>query len=420
MQVQANEKTFRSYVAFWLGQLISLLGSSVAQFVIVWWITLETGSALYLSLAVFIGFAPAVIISPFAGVFVDRWSRKILIATADFLQALATVVLILLFSLGLVSILPVFLVLALRGVLQAFHSPAVAATIPLMVPREKLSRMNGLNFLFSGAVTLVGPVAAAMLLELWPIGQVLWVDAVTFIVAVIPLLAITIPSAREGQDKNPGKNSFKKEFGEGLAFIRNTRGLLPFAMVATMVNFLLTPISTLMPYFVKFEHFGGAPELALVMAFFQGGILAGGVLMSLIKGFKRKMLAVAFSVYIVFLGYAFMAFTPTGHFWFMAISGLIMALCIPVANVSIQTILQTIIPPKVYGRISSVLGALSSAAAPLGMILSGLIVGFTGTPILFFACSVSGMLIITLSWFFTNMRNLEVNTLQNTEAELSE
>ena len=418
MQIQPSETTFRSYLAFWVGQLVSLLGSSIAQFVIIWWVTLETGSPLYLSLAALVGFAPAIILSPFAGVFVDRWSRKALIGIVDFLQALATVILILLFSLGSVSVWQVLVLLALRGVFQAFHSPGVAAIIPLMVPRDKLSRMNGLNFLFNGAVTLVGPVVAAVLLEVWPIGQVLWIDAVTFLVALLPLLAITIPSVRDGEDKNPGRNSFKKELGEGIAFIRHARGVLPFAMVATTLNFLLTPVGTLMPYYIKFEHFGDAPELAFVMAFFQGGILAGGVLTSLIKGFRRKMVAVALSVYVIFFGYIILAFAPIGYFWIMAIGGLVMALCIPVANVSIQTILQTIIPAKMFGRVTSVIGALSSAASPLGMVLSGVVVGFIGTSSLFLACSVSGILIMTLSWFFTNMRHVEeTNTIENVNAE---
>ncbi|MDH5788318.1 MAG: MFS transporter, partial [Candidatus Bathyarchaeota archaeon] len=219
-------------------------------------------------------------------------------------------------------------------------------------------------------------------------------------------------------DKNPGRNSFKKELGEGIAFIRHARGVLPFAMVATTLNFLLTPVGTLMPYYIKFEHFGDAPELAFVMAFFQGGILAGGVLMSLIKGFRRKMVAVALSVYVIFFGYIILAFAPIGYFWIMAIGGLVMALCIPVANVSIQTILQTIIPAKMFGRVTSVIGALSSAASPLGMVLSGVVVGFIGTSSLFLACSVSGILIMTLSWFFTNMRHVEeTNTIENVNAE---
>ncbi len=405
--MQASQATFKSYLALWSGQLVSLLGSSIAQFVIIWWITLETGSALYLSLAALVGFAPIVILSPIAGVFVDRWSRKALMVTVDFLQALATVILIILFSFDLISVWQVFALLALRGVFQAFHSPAVSAVIPLMVPRDKLSRINGLNFLFNGAMTLVGPVVAAVLLEFWKIGQILWIDAVTFIVALLPLLVISIPSVRDKQNSNPIENSFKKEFAEGLAFIRKARGLLPFTMLATMLNFLLTPISTLMPYYIKFEHLGGASDLAFVLAFFQGGILAGGLLMSVIKGFQRKMVSIAVSIFVIFFGYALLAFTPTGFFWFMAISALVMAFCLPVANVSIQTILQTVVPPKMFGRITSVIGALASAASPLGMILSGAVVELTGTSTLFLGCSVSGMLIMALSWFFSDIRYVE-------------
>ncbi|MCK4439767.1 MFS transporter, partial [Candidatus Bathyarchaeota archaeon] len=292
MEILADQATFRSYLFFWSGQLVSLLGSSIAQFVIIWWITLETGSALYLSLASLLGFAPMVILTPFAGVLVDRWNRKALIGIVDFSQALVTVVLIFLFWLGNVSIWQVLALLALRSVFQAFHIPAVSAIIPLMVPKPKLSRVNGLNYLFSGAVTLIGPVVAALLLVLWRIDQILWIDAGTFLVAVMPLLMIKIPSVRRKQDDS----SFKTDFVEGLAFIKNARGFLPLLMLATVLNFLLTPLSTLLPYYIKFDHFGEAPDLALVMAFFQGGILAGGLLMSVIKGFKKKMVAIMFSI----------------------------------------------------------------------------------------------------------------------------
>jgi len=129
--------------------------------------------------------------------------------------------------------------------------------------------------------------------------------------------------------------------------------------------------------------------------------------MTVIKGFKRKMIAVMISIYIVFLGYILVALTPTGLFWFMAISGLIMAFCIPVANVSLQTIRQTVVPMKMLGRVNSVMMALASAASPFGMILSGVIVEFTGAANLFLGCAGSGILISTLSWFFTDIRYVE-------------
>jgi DHA3 family macrolide efflux protein-like MFS transporter len=407
MEGQANQTTFTGYLTFWSGQLVSVLGSSIASFVIIWWITLETESALYLSVASFAGFAPIVVLMPFAGVFVDRWSRKALIGIVDLLQALATVALIFLFWLNMASLWSVLGLLTLRGIFQAFHNPAVSAIVPLMVPREKLSRMNGLNYLLSGAITLMGPVIAALLLQFWKIGQILWIDAATFVVAVIPLLIIKIPSVRKKQDEDPVRSSFKKDFNEGITFIKNARGLLPFIVLATALNFLLTPLSTLLPYYVRFDHFGEAPDLALVMALFQGGILAGGLLMSVMKGFKRKMVAITFSVYIIFLGYAVVALTPTGLFWFMAIGGLIMGCCLPIANVSIQTIVQTVVPMKMQGRINSVIGALASAASPFGMILSGVIVEFTRTSNVYLFCAGLGILTLTFSWFFTDMRHVE-------------
>jgi DHA3 family macrolide efflux protein-like MFS transporter len=403
MEIQAGEVTFRSYLFFWSGQLVSLLGSSVAQFVIIWWITLETGSALYLSVAAFLGLVPMIVFTPFAGVLVDRWSRKALIGIVDFLQALVTVVLIFLFWLSSVLIWQVLVLLTLRGIFQAFHSPAVSAIVPLMVPKAKLSHINGLNYLFTGAVTLIGPVVAALLLAFWKIHQILWIDAITFMVAVIPLLLITIPSVRKKQDKS----SFGKDSGEGLALIKNGRGFLPLLILATVLNFLLTPLSTLLPYYVKFDHFGEAPDFAIVMAFFQGGILAGGLLMSVMKGFKKKMVAIMSSIYIIFLGYGLVALTPTGVFWFMAIGGLIMAFCVPIANVSTQTIIQTVVPMKMQGRVNSVTMALASAATPLGMILSGVIVEFTRTANLFLGCAGLGVLVLTVSWFFTDIRHVE-------------
>jgi len=403
LEFQPDEKSFRSYLLLWSGQLTSLLGSSAAQFVIIWWITIETQSSLYLALASFSGLVPIVLLSPFAGVFVDRWSRKMLIGIVDFLQALATMVLIFLFWLGNVAIWHVFLILILRGIFQAFHSPAASAIIPLMVPKSKLSRMNGLNYLLSGAVTLTGPVIAAVLLSFWQVYDILWIDVLTFMVAIVPLLIVKIPSIRmQGDD-----SSFKEDFREGLTFIKNARGLLPLLLVATALNFLLTPLSTLLPYYVKFDHFGEVTDLAFVLALFEGGMLAGGLFMSVTKGFRRKAVAISISIYFLFFGYALIALSPTGMFWFMALSGLFAAFWAPIANVTIQTIFQTVVPMKMQGRVSSVTMAMAIAAQPIGMILSGVIVEFTRTSYLFLACAGLGMLTLTVAWFFTDMRHVE-------------
>jgi DHA3 family macrolide efflux protein-like MFS transporter len=411
MELQANEATFLSYLLFWTGELVSLLGSSVAQFVIIWWITLETGSALVLSIATLLGFAPMVVLGPIAGVLIDRWNRKALIGIVDFLQALVTTALIFLFWSGTITMWQILALLTLRGVFQAFHSPAVMAVVPTMVPKDKLSRMNGVNYLFTGLVTLIGPVVAALLLEVWAISQILWIDVTTFLVALIPLLIIKIPSVRRKHEET----SFRSEFMEGFAFINNSGGLLSLLILATALNFLITPLSTLLSYYVKFDHIGEASDLAFVMASMQGGMLAGGILMSVIKGFKKKMFTIVSFMYVLFLGYALVALTPTGLFWFMATGGLIMLFCVPIVNVSFMTVIQTVVPMKMQGRVNSLSTTLASAAQPLGMILSGPIAGFTGTANLFLGCAGFGILLLTLSWFFTDIRHVEEMEETSTE-----
>ena len=130
-----------------------------------------------------------------------------------------------------------------------------------------------------------------------------------------------------------GGFSFRKGFTEGLSHIKNHRGLLPLFVLAMILNLLITPLTTLLPYFIKFDHLGGASDLALVEAMFEGGILAGGLAMSVVGAFKKKASAMAASFYIIFVGYAFIALAPTGLFWFMGIAGLVAALCIPIINV---------------------------------------------------------------------------------------
>ena len=407
MEIQPNESTFRNYLFFWSGQLASLMGSSIAQFVIIWWVTLQTENAIYLSIASFVGFVPQILLSPFAGVLADRWSRRRLIGVVDFLQALATVALIFLFWLNIVSIWNIFILLAIRGAFQAFHTPAVSAIIPTMVPKDKLSRMNGLNTLSTGAINLMGPLIAALLLAISEIHQILWVDAVTFLVALIPLLLIVIPSVRRVKDEVQARPSFSEELATGLGFIKNARGLVPLLVTATMLNFLLTPVSTLLPYYVRVDHLGGAEDFAFIAAFFGAGSLGGGILMAITKGFKRKMVIGTACVYVIFLGVSIVALTPTGMFWIMAIGAFIGTFAAPVFNVSLLTILQTVVPMQMQGRVNSVLNTLATAAMPIGMLIAGPLAEYIGTSNLFLACVILGVTILTISWLFTDVKHVE-------------
>lgn len=412
MVVQPDQSTFRSYLLFFGGQMVSLLGSSIAQFVVILWVTVTTGSAFLTSMAAFAGLVPMVLLMPVAGVLVDRAERRRFIAIVDFIQALTTVMLILAFWTSLVSIWVVLALVGLRGVCQAFHLPAVSSIVPAMVPKDKLSRMNGLNFVLFGAVQLVAPAMAAVLLLFASIDQILWLDPITFLVALVALLTIRIP--RVNADKPKG--SFRKDFAEGLSFMIHKEGLLPLSMLATALNFLLSPLSALMSYFVIYDHLGDASVLALVLISLQGGLLVGGLMMSVLKDIKRKVTMSLVFVFAVFMGYVVVALTPVGSYWLLAAAVAAMGFAVAPANVLINTVIQTIVPLNMMGRVDSVSSSISSAASPIGFLLSGAIVGFIGTGNLFLACAIAGMVTVVVSLLFTNVASLD-QPPQQTEAK---
>jgi DHA3 family macrolide efflux protein-like MFS transporter len=194
---------------------------------------------------------------------------------------------------------------------------------------------------------------------------------------------------------------------EGLSFVRDSRGLVTLVFLATALNFLLMPASTLLSYFVNVDHHGLEADYALVAAVSQLGMLVGGLLMIVRSGFKRKMRATMLFILVCFVGYVLVAFTPLGWFWFMGACFFLMSFAVAPANVLLSTILQTIVPAQMQGRVRSVLMSLSMAASPLGMMMSGVLAAVVGTANLFFATAVAGFFVVVGAWFLTDVRHVE-------------
>ncbi len=279
MESTASEHTFKSYLFFWGGQLFSLLGSSIIQFVIVWWIAETTKSPIYVSIAFFLGSLPLVIIPPIIGVFIDRWNRKVIIAIADSLQAFITFLIILMFLNNVANIWLVMTMNFFRGICQAIHFPTVNAIIPIMIPKKHLSRMNAINYLFTGIIRVIGPVVAATLLAFFIIEQILWADIITFIIAIVPLLLITIPSITVSSKKTE-KGSYLKDFKSGIHSLKSIKSFLILIVFISIINLLNMPFTTLMSLFVLIDHSGNAVNFALVSAFLQAGIVIGAIVAS--------------------------------------------------------------------------------------------------------------------------------------------
>jgi len=391
-----EQEKFKSFIFLLIGQLVSLFGSSIVMFAIIWWISSETGSLIILSIAYFLSFAPVMILIPFTGVYADRWNKKKIIIISDLLQAILTLGLIILFVFGTISLIPIFILIALRGICQAFHQPALLSIIPFMVPQRHLSRLNSISFLCMGLLNVLAPLIAVFLLKFITIGQILWVDIITFSIAVIPSIFLKF-SVKKRKRKKKKKSSFKKEFKEGILALKEIEGFISLLVIFAILTFLLVPFYVLMPHFVEFTHAGDEDDYALVMAFFNVGLVVGSIVVILKKNWNRNVLSIVQLTYFELMGAFFIIISPKGVFWFMGVGPLIIGLVMAITNTLMLTLIQKVIAPRKQGRALSIVILISNSVAPLSMILSGFFAEILGIYLFFWLCLILSFGIITLS-----------------------
>jgi DHA3 family macrolide efflux protein-like MFS transporter len=329
---------------------------------------------------------------------------------------------------------PILLIfLAARGVFQAFHQPAVMSLIPIMVPRKNLGRINSIDYFFNSIIFLIGPIVAAFLYKFIAIHHILWIDAASFVVAVIPLIFIKIPKIIKEKEEKKEKKNFFTDFKEGFVFIKEKKGLLSLLSSFVGANFFIMPLFTLLNLFIYSTHSGMETNLAFVLAFNQAGMLIGSILFIIWKGFKKKVHGVLIGILLMYLGFIFLTFSPDQWFWFIGLGFLVIGFGLPMANISSQTIWQSIVPKEKLGRVMSVRIAIAQFASPLGMILSGVIadgiargLGKSMTEaaadalsikFLFIGASALGIVFLAISWLFTSMRHVEEGIIPLTDEE---
>ncbi len=402
----SDQHTFRSYLFFWTGQLFSLLGSLVVFFVIFVWITDVTRSSSILAFGNFIYMIPMLIITPFAGVISDRHNRKNLILIVDSLQAYFTLILTILFILNVAQVWIVLIFIAIRSVFQSFHSPVVGAIMPSMVPKDKLGRINGINYFFTGLIQLIGPAIGATLLYFFPIQIVLWVDVITYFIALIPLLIVKIPSVHinsEGEEKN----SFFRDMKEGFTVLKSIPGLVKIMFTAMLLNMLLQPLIVLMPYFIKIIHSGGNFTLAILEMILQGGMIIGALIPSIKKKWNNSIRTMFIGIGIINIGYLMYAIAPIGFYPVIGLGAFVVGFFLPIVNTIVITVVQKTIPQNKMGRVFSILNTLAMVASPIGAIFSGPLSEIFGVSWLYFYCAILGIIVSLSAYMFTNLRHID-------------
>ncbi|MCJ7694139.1 MAG: MFS transporter [Anaerolineaceae bacterium] len=400
----------KRFFTIWTGQAFSQIGSRLVGFAFVWHLTTTTGSATVLAIASLMSILPDVIISPIAGVLIDRWNRRTVLIVTDLLTALLTLILALLFAFTNVQLWQIYIVLFIRAIFGAFQWPAMLTSTSMMVPKDQLSRVSGMNQTMSGVMGILAPPLGAFLVALIPMWGVLMVDVGTALIAVIPLFFFKIPQPQRKVDEvNPDakvKITLWKDLVEGFKYVITLPGLLAIILTAMLINFLLGPAFNLMPILVTEYFQKGVIELGVGEAIFSIGFLAGGLILSIWGGFKNRLFTTMFFMIIMGISIALVGFVPPNSFY-LAMSMLgIAGIANPLVDGPLMAAMQSRVDPTKQGRVFTLLHSGASLAMPIGLAIAGPLSDKVGIQIWFIAGGVACIIAAILSLLNKNVMGL--------------
>lgn len=369
----------RAFTVVWLGQVVSLLGTSMTQFALTLWAYQLTGQATALALMGFFTFGPTVLLSPVAGALVDRWNRKLVMALSDLGAGLATLTILLLFLAGRLEIWHLYVAGAFAGAFQAFQFPAYSAAITMMLPKEQYARASGMLSLAESASQIAAPVLAAALIGIIGLGGILAIDVATFVVALLALLVVRIPQPPVTEAGREGSGSLLEESLYGFRYILRYPSLLGLLLTFFAVNFIGTFAFILAAPLVLARTNNDQLVLGTVQSIGGIGGVLGGLLLSVWGGPRRKVdgvlggfiLESLFGVLVIGLGRGIVLWAA-GLFF----SGFML----PILNGSSQAIWQAKVAPDVQGRVFSVRRLIAQITAPLAMLLAGPLADYVFEP----------------------------------------
>jgi DHA3 family macrolide efflux protein-like MFS transporter len=362
-----NNNWKKNMILFLGSQTISLFGSSLVQFAIMWYITLQTKSGVMMTIYIICSLIPTFLLSPFGGVLADRYNRKTLIVLSDSLIALVTLLLAILFLSGYNAFWLLFVVSVVRAIGTGIQTPAIGAILPQLVPEEQLTKANGAYGSIQALVMLLAPMASGALLGIVSIETILFIDVITALIAVFILFKFLRVRSHAKADQEQSIGYFS-DLKKGFVYIRNHKFLKQFFLFFVLFYLLITPCAFLTPLQVARSFGEDVWRLTAIEIAFSVGMMLGGILIAS-WGFKNKIHTMAVSTLVFGISTFLLGIVPV--FWiYLVLMGLI-GISIPVYSTPSNVLLQEKVEKEYLGRVFGVVGMISNSMMPLGMLIFG-------------------------------------------------
>ncbi|MBA4385023.1 MAG: MFS transporter [Anaerolinea sp.] len=400
-----NQNWKPRFFTVWSGQALSLVGSALTQFVLVWWITQETGSPTALATAAIMAMLPSALFSPLGGVLADRLSRRMIMIVTDVITAVSMLILVGLFATDSIQLWHIYSLMFVRATMQAFQHPASAASTMNLVPSDWLDRAAGMNQTLQGVMAIAAAPLGALALAAFPIQGALMIDVATAVLGIVPLLFFKIPQPKIPQGDKA--KTMLQDLREGVRTIRSNPGLLTLYAITGLVVLTIMPTFALTPLLVM-DHFGGGVTQVAIMEGLAGiGMLLGGLFIGLWKFKTRRALIVMISFGISCGTVALTALAPAPLFWLAVFWWWLSGFTFSTGNAPMMALLQTVIPNEMQGRAFSLLNMIFGLAGPLGLLIAGPMGEKFGIQAVFIVGGTLSAVISFGALFLRPLRNLE-------------
>lgn len=405
LNIMRAEQWFKTYIYIWIGQFVSMLSSSAVNFAVIIYLSLHYKSAEILAFSGIAGLLPQALIGPFAGVFIDRWDRKKVMIYADGFIAICTFLMSFAFVDGEANLFLVYLLLACRSIGSAFHSPAMQAIAPLIVPKEQLLRVSGINQMLQSVSSIAGPAIGTLAITFLPIGKVLYLDVVGAVLAITSLLFVAIPHVREVTEK-ASLGVVVSDLKIGMKAIYKNKGLSLLFLYAMIATFCVMPVAIMFPL-LTIDHYGGDKwEMSVIEVIWGVGMLIGGGLLGALKVEWSKVILVNSMHMVLGLTFVLSGIFPASWFYgFVLITG-IGGVGMSIFSAAFMTIIQEQVKPEMLGRVFSLYFSLAILPSVIGLLFTGIIADSIGVTNAFIISGIAMAAVGVLSFMTPSVMGL--------------
>jgi DHA3 family macrolide efflux protein-like MFS transporter len=367
MILPSRSGKFSTFVLIWIGQFASILGSGLTQFAVGVWVYQTTGSATQFALILVALSIPTALVTPFAGVLVDRWNRRIVMIISDTGVVLSSLSIAILYFSGHLAVWHIYLAAIVGSVFGTLQWPAFSAATSQLVPKKHLGRASGM-VQTSGAIgQIVTPIVAGYLFYAIGLGNIILIDFATYLFANLILLFIRIPDPQISEEGLRSRGSLWKEAGFGWRYLLQRRGLLAllsFYAVVNMSNGFFSALFT--PMVLSMSN---ARTLGAILSVGGVGVLLGSVVMGIWGGPKRRIRVILGLIALEGVFMAFFGFTPS--ILLVGIALFLFQSLFPIVNGCSQAVWQSKVDLDVQGRVFAARQMISQIFQPLAFLMAG-------------------------------------------------